>query len=120
MRRSRISVRSSALSGLICVGSSGNIGRFAFVQAFSGQDNEKPVGGFGQREDLYAGYEAGGRHVERDRIQFWEVFGTLRWGVMCAGMTAMFRGPDHTVERAVIARRTSETEIDLMRLLASA
>jgi aminoglycoside phosphotransferase (APT) family kinase protein len=81
---------------------------------------DKPVGGFGQREDLYAGYEAAGGQIERDRIQFWEVFGTLRWGVMCAGMTAMFRGPDPTVERAVIARRTSETEIDLMRLLASA
>ncbi|CAN5156938.1 phosphotransferase family protein [soil metagenome] len=81
---------------------------------------DKPVGGFGTREDLYAGYEAaGGETVDRDRAAWWEVFGTLRWGVMCAGMTAMFRGADRTVERAVIARRTSETEIDLMRLLAA-
>lgn len=81
---------------------------------------DKPVGGFGMREDLWAGYEAaGGAPVERDRARFWEVFGSLRWGVMCAGMTAAFRTVDTSVERAVIARRASETELDLMRLLAA-
>jgi aminoglycoside phosphotransferase (APT) family kinase protein len=81
---------------------------------------DRPVGGFGKREDLWAGYEAaGGQAVDRDHALFWEVFGSLRWGVMCAGMTATFRDADPSVERAVIARRTSETEIDLMRLLAA-
>jgi aminoglycoside phosphotransferase (APT) family kinase protein len=79
-----------------------------------------PVGGFGQREDLWAGYEAaGGAPVRRDHAHWWEVFGSIRWGVMCAGMTAAFRGADPSVERAVIARRTSENEIDLLRLLAA-
>jgi aminoglycoside phosphotransferase (APT) family kinase protein len=78
-----------------------------------------PVGGFGQREDLWAGYEAaGGAPVRRDHALFWEVFGSMRWGVMCAGMSTLFRGADPSVERAVIARRTSENEIDLLRLLA--
>jgi aminoglycoside phosphotransferase (APT) family kinase protein len=81
---------------------------------------DQPVGGFGQREDLWAGYEAaGGAPVQRDHALFWEVFGSIRWGVMCAGMTAAFRGADPSVERAVIARRTSENEIDLLRLLAA-
>ncbi|MBA3810950.1 MAG: phosphotransferase family protein [Caulobacteraceae bacterium] len=81
---------------------------------------DKPVGGFGTREDLWAGYEAaGGAPVDRERALFWEVFGSLRWGVMCAGMAAAFRNADPTVERAVIARRASETEVDLMRLLAA-
>jgi len=81
---------------------------------------DKPVGGFGAREDLYAGYEAaGGEAVDRRRAAWWEVNGTLRWGVMCAGMTATFRAADTTVERAVIARRTSESELDLLRLLAA-
>lgn len=81
---------------------------------------DKPVGGFGEREDLWAGYEAaGGAPVSRDHARWWEVYGSMRWGVMCAGMTAAFRGADPSVERAVIARRTSENEIDLMRLLAS-
>jgi DNA-binding cell septation regulator SpoVG len=45
--------------------------------------------------------------------------GTLRWGVMCCGMMQRFRiGPDHSMERAMIGRRSSETEIDLLRLLA--
>jgi aminoglycoside phosphotransferase (APT) family kinase protein len=81
---------------------------------------DKPVGGFGAREDLYAGYEAAsGETVDRRRAAWWEVYGTLRWGVMCAGMTATFRAADPTVERAVIARRTSESELDLLRLLAA-
>ena len=80
----------------------------------------KPVGGFGMREDLWAGYEAaGGVKVDPDRALFWEVFGSLRWGVMCSGMFTSFRTTDPVVERAVIARRTSETEIDLLRLLAA-
>jgi aminoglycoside phosphotransferase (APT) family kinase protein len=80
---------------------------------------EKPVGGFGQYADLYAGYEAaGGSPVNREMAIWWETFGTLRWGVMCAGSLPAFRNVDATVERAMIARRTSETEIDLLRLMA--
>ena len=81
---------------------------------------DKPVGGFGEREDLWAGYEAaGGAPVKRDQALWWEVYGSMRWGVMCASMTASFRSADPSVERSVIARRTSENEVDLMRLLAS-
>ncbi len=81
---------------------------------------DKPVGGFGLREDLWAGYEAaGGALVNREHALFWEVFGSLRWGVMCSGMATTFRTADPNVERAVIARRTSETEVDLLRLLAA-
>jgi aminoglycoside phosphotransferase (APT) family kinase protein len=80
---------------------------------------DKPVGGFGSREELFAGYEADGRKVDPERVKFWEVMGTLRWGVMCCGMMQRFRiGPDHSMERAMIGRRASETEIDLLRLLA--
>jgi hypothetical protein len=94
--------------GWICVGS----WRFGV--------DHLPVGGFGLREDLWAGYEAaGGVKVRREHAMWWEVFGSLRWGVMCATMAATFRTVDPNVERAVIARRASETEIDLMRLLAA-
>jgi aminoglycoside phosphotransferase (APT) family kinase protein len=80
---------------------------------------DKPVGGFGSREELFAGYEEAGGKADPDRVQFWEVIGTLRWGVMCCGMMQRFRtGPDHSMERAMIGRRSSETEIDLLRLLA--
>ena len=80
---------------------------------------DKPVGGFGSREELFAGYEEAGRKADPDRVMFWEVMGTLRWGIMCCGMMQRFRtGPDHSMERAMIGRRSSETEIDLLRLLA--
>jgi aminoglycoside phosphotransferase (APT) family kinase protein len=80
---------------------------------------DKPVGGFGAREELFAGYESAGRRVDPKRVKFWEVMGTLRWGVMCCGMMQRFRiGPEHSIERAMIGRRSSETEIDLLRLLA--
>jgi aminoglycoside phosphotransferase (APT) family kinase protein len=80
---------------------------------------DKPVGGFGAREDLFAGYQSTGRRVDPDRVMFWEVMGTLRWGLMCCGMMQRFRSnPEHSVERAMIGRRASETEIDLLRLLA--
>src|SRR3984957_17513009 len=80
---------------------------------------DKPVGGFGTREELFAGYETAGRRVDPGRVKFWEVMGTLRWGIMCCGMMQRFRtSPEHSIERAMIGRRSSETEIDLLRLLA--
>jgi aminoglycoside phosphotransferase (APT) family kinase protein len=80
---------------------------------------DKPVGGLGSREELFAGYQAAGRRVDPARVNFWEVMGTLRWGVMCCGMMQRFRtGSEHSIERAMIGRRSSETEIDLLRLLA--
>lgn len=78
-----------------------------------------PVGGFGTREDLFAGYEAGGGTVDAARVHFWEVFGSLKWGIGCESMAqAPAGGAPRTVERAAIGRRSSETEIDLLNLLA--
>ncbi len=81
---------------------------------------DQPVGGFGSREDLAAGYEAaGGPPVELERVRFWEVVGSVKWGIICAMMLWSFRtGADRSVERAAIGRRASETEIDLLELIA--
>lgn len=80
---------------------------------------DQPVGGFGQREDMFAGYEAaGGPPVDPERVRFWEILGTLKWGIMCTLMYEAFKtGMDRSVERAAIGRRSSETEIDLLHLL---
>lgn len=79
-----------------------------------------PVGGFGSREQLFAGYqEASGQRVPERSVAFWELFGTLRWGVICQKMAYSFiSGADRTVERGAIGRRASETELDLLNLLA--
>ncbi|ATQ42828.1 phosphotransferase family protein [Caulobacter mirabilis] len=86
---------------------------------FSGR---KPVGGFGDYEDLLAGYEAGGgTPIPLERVLYWQMLGSLKWGVMCLGMyTSFATGVDPSIERAMIGRRTSECEIDLMALLERA
>lgn len=80
---------------------------------------ELPVGGFGHYEDLFAGYESvSGRKVDPERVKFWEVFGSFWWSVGCLGMAEHYRsGPDKTVERPAIGRRTSECQIDCVNLL---
>ena len=78
---------------------------------------EKVVGGFGDLEDLLAGYEAaGGARGDVDDVRTWIVYGSLKWGVMCMSMYQGFR-MDGSVERATIGRRSSETEIDLVNLI---
>jgi aminoglycoside phosphotransferase (APT) family kinase protein len=79
----------------------------------------KPVGGFGDYQALLDGYaEAGGREIPLARLQFWQALGSLKWGVMCLMMYASFaNGTDPSIERAMIGRRVSETEIDLVRLM---
>lgn len=81
---------------------------------------DKPAGGFGSREDLLAGYgEAGGAVPSPERLRFWEAYGSLYWGMVCARSVNEFRsGADPSIERAMIARRVSEAEIDLLRLIA--
>ena len=80
---------------------------------------DKPVGGFGSRADLFAGYEAtAGAAVDPDRVRFWEVMGSLKWGIMCMMMYRYYAtGLDRSVERAAIGRRASEAEIDLLALI---
>ncbi len=80
---------------------------------------DRPVGGFGDYEDLLAGYAAaGGRPIELSRVRFWQMLGSLRWGVMCLTMYMSWaNGTDRSVERPMIGRRVSETEADLVTLL---
>ena len=80
---------------------------------------DKPVGGFGTYEDLFRGYEeVSGKQVDPAAVKFWEVFGSFWWSVGCLGMAEHFRtGPDKTVERPAIGRRSSECQVDCVNLL---
>lgn len=79
-----------------------------------------PVGGFGHRADLYAGYVDGGGTVNAERVHHWEVLGALKWGLICEGRAdAFLSGAERDVEHAAVGRRASETEIDLLELLAA-
>ena len=79
----------------------------------------KRVGGFGDLEDMLKGYEdGGGGVVDPEAVRYWEVFGTLRWGIMCIGMGfSHINGPIRSLEKAAIGRRAAETEYDLLRLV---
>jgi aminoglycoside phosphotransferase (APT) family kinase protein len=80
---------------------------------------DKDVGGFGALKDLYAAYEsAGGRHVDPEAVRFWQVLGCLKWGLVCLFFAFQhLNGDVRSIERAVIGRRTSETELDLLHLM---
>ena len=80
---------------------------------------DKPVGGFGEYQDLLDGYAAaGGAEIPLERVRYWQALGSLKWGVMCLMMYASYAaGAESSVERPMIGRRVSETEIDLVTLL---
>ncbi|HEX2561297.1 phosphotransferase family protein [Phenylobacterium sp.] len=81
---------------------------------------DRPVGGFGDYEDLLAGY--GDAAMTRERVRYWQMLGSLKWGVMCLMMFTGAGGPagEAALERHVIGRRVSETEIDILTLMEGA
>lgn len=79
------------------------------------------VGGFAPRQGFYAAYEAAaGVAPDPAVIHFWEVLGTLKWGIICQLQAAVHLRGEPSVERAAIGRRVTETELDLLLLLESA
>lgn len=80
---------------------------------------ENRVGGFGALSQLLDAYNvASGKHFTSKEIDWFEVLGSLKWGIMCMTMYEVYRsGADPSVERAAIGRRVSETEIDIINLL---
>ncbi|HYW27047.1 MAG TPA: phosphotransferase family protein [Terriglobales bacterium] len=79
-----------------------------------------PAGGLGSREELLAAYrEAGGADVAAEDLRYWEVYGTLRWGIMCViQASAHLGGAVRSVELAAIGRRACEMEWALLELVA--
>jgi aminoglycoside phosphotransferase (APT) family kinase protein len=78
-----------------------------------------PAGGVATREALVAAYEAaGGAPVDRDALRWWEVLGTLKWGVICVMQAwGHLSGASRSVELATIGRRVCENEWDVLGLL---
>lgn len=75
----------------------------------------RPVAGLGQRAEMFDAYaRTGGASVDPARVHWWEIVGSLRWGLFCAEMLGRFRSDDPSVERGMIVRRISENEIDLL------
>jgi aminoglycoside phosphotransferase (APT) family kinase protein len=80
---------------------------------------QPPVGGFGTYDELFAAYEAAsGVAVDPEVVRWWEVLGTLKWGLICIlQTTSHLTGLSRSVELAAIGRRVCENEHDLLLLL---
>jgi aminoglycoside phosphotransferase (APT) family kinase protein len=89
------------------------------VKAWRFGVNDRRVGGFGDEDDLFAAYAAaGGAPVDRSVVRWWEVLGTLKWGIMCIMQAAThLSGATRSVELAAIGRRVCENEWDLLELV---
>ncbi|MFM7686517.1 MAG: phosphotransferase family protein [Actinomycetota bacterium] len=79
----------------------------------------RPVAGVGDYRQLFDAYaEASGRDVDVDVVRWWEVLGTLKWGIMCIGQAqAHLSGAVRSHELAAIGRRVCENEHDLFLAL---
>ena len=89
------------------------------VRSWRFGNDDQPVGGFGTVDELLGAYtEAGGASVDRARLAWWEAFGTLKWGMICAIQAhTHLGGLVRSVELATLGRRIAETEWDLLSLL---
>lgn len=78
-----------------------------------------PVAGVGRYEELFEAYEAGGGgRVDPEAVRWWEVLGTLKWGIICIGQAlAHTSGAARSHELAAIGRRVCENEHDLFLAL---
>jgi aminoglycoside phosphotransferase (APT) family kinase protein len=89
------------------------------VQAWRFGVDHLPAGGLGTREQLLGAYAAaGGDPPDLDELRFWEVYGSLRWGIICL-LQASFHlsGATPSVELAAIGRRACEMEWALLDLM---
>jgi aminoglycoside phosphotransferase (APT) family kinase protein len=78
-----------------------------------------PVGGVGERRELFAAYEeSGGGPVDGEAVRFWEVFGNMKWAVICIAQARTFLdGGVPSLELASLGRRTAEVEHELLTLI---
>ncbi|MCX6483427.1 MAG: phosphotransferase family protein [Mycobacterium sp.] len=87
-----------------------------------GAPAELAAGGLGSLEDFVTAYErAAGTSVDRAALRWWQVLGTLKWGIICRYQAERhLSGQTRSVELATIGRRVCETEWDILDLLAEA
>ena len=82
-------------------------------------EQDRPVGGVGQREPFYRAYEeVSGRPLERGQLGYWELLALAKVAVVWIFQVRSYlAGTRPSVEHAAIGRRMAETELDLLELL---
>jgi aminoglycoside phosphotransferase (APT) family kinase protein len=78
-----------------------------------------PAGGTGTRAQLLDAYAAaGGEPIDPEVLRWWELLGTLKWGLICIVQANVhLHGFSRSVELATIGRRVCENEWDVLGLL---
>lgn len=78
-----------------------------------------PVAGVGSYQQLFVAYEqASGISPHPDVVRWWEILGTLKWGIMCiAQANTHLSGVARSHELAAIGRRVCENEYDILTML---
>ncbi len=80
--------------------------------------DDRPVGGLCDRDTLFRAYEAaGGDAVDPAVVRWWEIFGNLKWGIICIMQAQTFLHGVPNVELASLGRRTVEMELELLDLM---
>lgn len=77
---------------------------------------DKPVAGVGEYHQLLDAYQrATGRTVSVEALRWWELLGTVKWGVMCISQAAYHLNHlSRSHELAAIGRRVCENEYDAL------
>lgn len=78
-----------------------------------------PVGGIGTYDELFDAYErASGVRPDAAVVRWWEILGTVKWGIMCISQAnTHLSGVARSHELAAIGRRVCENEYDVLTML---
>jgi aminoglycoside phosphotransferase (APT) family kinase protein len=80
---------------------------------------DREAGGIAERALFYRAYEAeSGRRLDPERVRFWEVLANVRWAVIALQQSdRCLLGGDRDLSTAIIGRRATECELELLMLL---
>lgn len=75
--------------------------------------------GLSDRESFLRAYEAAsGRAVDRRAVDWWEIMGNIRWGIICMSQAQRhLSGEEPSVELASLGRRSAEMQLEALRLI---
>lgn len=77
------------------------------------------MAGLCDRERFLMAYErASGVQIDRCSVDWWEIIGNIRWGIICLSQAERhLSGHDPSVELASLGRRSAEMQLEALRLI---
>jgi aminoglycoside phosphotransferase (APT) family kinase protein len=96
-----------------------DIGWF-FARTWRFGANEREAGGIGTRDAFYDAYErASGRHIDDNRVRYWETFAHARWAVIARRQAdRYYSGAERSLELLLIGTLEPEADDLLLRGIA--